>query len=108
MNHFDIDIDFSSCGEPKAKFRWAARGLAQLLLLLAQLLSQPGASAYFGGGVVCYTKDAKQTFLGLDPEKTKPTSTEPHALELAMAIKEKLNCEWAIGETGTAGPKPNS
>ena len=41
-------------------------------------------------------------------EPSKPTSTEPHAVELAMAARTKLGTEWAIGETGVAGPQPNS
>ena len=77
-------------------------------LIAASLLAQPGASKYFAGGVVCYTKTAKQNFLGLEAEKTKPTSTEPHAVELAKAAREALNCDWGVGETGVAGPSPNS
>ena len=77
-------------------------------LIAASLLAQPGASKYFAGGVVCYTKTAKDKFLRLDAEKTKPTATEPHAVELATAVREVLECDWAVGETGVAGPTPNS
>ena len=77
-------------------------------LIAATLLAHPGASAYFAGGVVVYTKASKAKFLGLDAEKSKPTATEPHAIELAQAMREALQCDWAIGETGVAGPKPNS
>ena len=77
-------------------------------LIAASLLAQPGASAYFAGAVVVYTKAAKKTFLGLEEESSQPTSTEPHAVELAEAIRTTLGADWAIGETGVAGPKPNS
>ena len=77
-------------------------------LIAATLLAQPGASKYFAGAAVCYTKGSKQAFLGLEAEKSKPTSTEPHAVELANAVRDALGSEWAIGETGVAGPTPNS
>ena len=77
-------------------------------MIAATLLANPGASAYFAGGVVVYTKAAKTKFLGIDAEKSKPTASEPHAVELAHAMREALHCDWAIGETGVAGPLPNS
>ena len=77
-------------------------------LIAAELLAQPGASKFFKGGVVCYTKASKQQLLGIAPESSKPTSTEPHARELAMAAQTILAADWAIGETGVAGPTPNS
>ena len=77
-------------------------------LIAAELLAQPGASKFFKGGVVCYTKASKQQLLGIAPESSKPTSTEPHARELAMAAQAILAADWAIGETGVAGPTPNS
>ena len=77
-------------------------------LISASLLALPGASKFFAGGVVCYTKDAKKAFLKLDASSSKPTATEPHAVELASAIRDQLQCHWAIGETGVAGPTPNS
>ena len=76
--------------------------------IAASLLAQPGASKFFAGGVVAYSKTAKHVYLGLDPDASKPTSTEPHAVELAMAARSRLGTEWAIGETGVAGPQANS
>lgn len=69
-------------------------------LIAAKLLAQPGASKYFRGGVVVYSKEAKQTLLGLDATQSRPTSTEPHAVELAEAARATIGSEWAIGETG--------
>ena len=77
-------------------------------LISSELLAQNGASKWYLGGVVCYTKTAKAALLGLKAETSKPTSTEPHAAELAHAVREKLGADWGIGETGVAGPAPNS
>jgi hypothetical protein len=40
--------------------------------------------------------------------KSRPTATEPHAYELAAAVRARLGSDWAIGETGVAGPAPNA
>lgn len=77
-------------------------------LIAAELLAQPGASKFFRGSAVCYTKDAKQELLRIDQLQSKPTSTEPHAIELASAAREILGADWGVGETGVAGPAPNS
>ncbi len=75
-------------------------------LISASLLSIPGASAYFVGGTVTYTRVANQAYLagavaappGLQAE------TEAYALYLAHAAAAKLETTWAIGESGAAGP----
>eukprot|EP00966_Prymnesium_polylepis_P023352 537589-Prymnesium_polylepis.1 len=77
-------------------------------LMASELLALPGASAVFRGGVVAYSKTAKTALLGLDAAKTKPTASEPHAIEMARAARERLGTDWALGETGVAGPTPNS
>ncbi|MBI3966309.1 MAG: CinA family protein [Chloroflexi bacterium] len=78
-------------------------------LVAAALLAIGGASAYFRGGAVVYTRDAKSLFLSLDqPEQTSyRPATEQHALDLARAIKERLGATWGIGETGATGPTGN-
>ena len=70
------------------------------------LVAVRGASNYFAGSAVCYTAYSKHTLLGLTP--AKPTATEAHAKELAMAVRERLSADWGIGETGVAGPGKNS
>lgn len=77
-------------------------------LICSRLLEVHGASKFFAGGLVVYTKASKRTFLGLDDTSSKPTATEAHAIELAEAARERLGVDWAIGETGVAGPTPNS
>ena len=75
-------------------------------LLSAALLAIPGASAYFMGGGVVYTRQSRSELLGVtEQELTGITpSTEPYALLFARKIRGKLATTWSIGETGTAGP----
>lgn len=75
-------------------------------LISASLLSIPGASAYYVGGTVTYTRLANQTFLagaGAMPPGLQ-AETEEYALYLAHAASAKLETTWAIGESGAAGP----
>jgi nicotinamide-nucleotide amidase len=78
-------------------------------LIAAALLAVPGASAYFIGGAVVYTRVSRTELLRVSEEefaalKDITPSTEPYALLFARKIKERLGTTWAIGETGTAGP----
>lgn len=77
-------------------------------LISAALLSVPGASAYFMGGGVIYTRDARRELLGLPEDVvTMRASTEEYALLLANAAREKLGTTWALAETGASGPTGN-
>jgi len=78
-------------------------------LISAALLAQPGASAYFRGGAVVYTREAKQRLAGrTDADIAKErAATETHALLLARRIKERMESDWGIGETGATGPTGN-
>ena len=78
-------------------------------LISAALLAVPGASAYFLGGAVAYTRQAKMLLLGLDePALTKfRSATEPHALVLARGVKARFTASWGLGETGATGPTGN-
>ena len=78
-------------------------------MISAALLAIPGASAYFIGGAVVYTRQSRTELLRVtDAEFAALTgitpSTEPYALLFARKIKERLGTTWAVGETGTAGP----
>jgi len=78
-------------------------------LISAALLSVPGASAYFLGGAVVYTRPARNAMLGI-PESAlaemRP-STEAYAALLARSARERVGATWAIGETGATGPTGN-
>ena len=75
-------------------------------MISAALLAVPGASAYFLGGAVVYTRQSRSVLLAVtDQELTGITpSTEPYALLFARKIRGKLATTWSVGETGTAGP----
>lgn len=78
-------------------------------LVCAALLAVPGASAYFRGGVVVYTRDARRAFLGLSDAALDgvPPNSEPLAALLAGAARDRLGATWGLGETGAAGPAGN-
>jgi nicotinamide-nucleotide amidase len=79
-------------------------------MISAALLAVPGASAYFTGGAVVYTKAARRALLGISNEAMagmRP-STEAYALLVARTARERFATTWAIGETGATGPTGNS
>lgn len=75
-------------------------------LVSAALLAIAGASAYFMGGAVVYTRASRAELLRVtEADLTGITpSTEAYALLFARKIKERLQTTWSLGETGTAGP----
>jgi PncC family amidohydrolase len=78
-------------------------------LIAAALLAVPGASAYFVGGAVVYTKQSRSALLGIgdaDMKGLRP-STEAYALLCAGRVREKMAATWGVGETGAAGPTGN-
>src|SRR5665647_1451920 len=78
-------------------------------LIAAALLSVPGASAYFVGGAVIYTKVSRAALLGIGEAEISGmrASTEPYALLVARRMRERNATQWGIGETGAAGPTGN-
>jgi len=78
-------------------------------LISAALLSIPGASAYFLGGAVVYTKTARSEFFDITEETMNGmrASTEPYALLLANTARERFGATWALGESGATGPAGN-
>ena len=75
-------------------------------LISARLLSMPGASAYFLGSVIIYTRVSRKVFLDASAEKLhgmKPL-TEEMAKFFAKEVREKLAATWGIAELGIAGP----
>jgi nicotinamide-nucleotide amidase len=75
-------------------------------LIAAALLAIAGASNYFIGGSVCYTRKAMTELLGLGAASLGQMRglTEPTALVLARSMRERLATTWAISEIGAAGP----
>jgi len=69
-------------------------------LISAALLSVPGGSAYFLGGVVVYTRVSREAFLEITVsalENVRP-STEAFAALPARSARNRLGTTWAIGE----------
>ncbi len=78
-------------------------------LVAASLLAVPGASAYFKGGAVVYTGDARTALLGITGPEIAGlrSSSEPYAMLLARTVRSRLGTTWGIAETGAAGPAGN-
>ena len=79
-------------------------------LLAAALLAVPGASAYFLGGAVVYTRDARTLLLEIPAAAVKGMrpASEPYALLLARSTRQRFSASWALAETGAAGPTGNA
>jgi nicotinamide-nucleotide amidase len=78
-------------------------------LISAALLALPGASAYFLGGAVVYTKASRAGLLGITDADMAGmrSSSEPYALLLARTVRARLGADWGFAETGAAGPSGN-
>jgi PncC family amidohydrolase len=78
-------------------------------LIAAALLSVPGASAYFLGGAVVYTKVARAALLAVgdaEMQGLRP-ATEAYSLLIARRVRERHGAIWGVGETGATGPTGN-
>jgi nicotinamide-nucleotide amidase len=78
-------------------------------MISAALLAVPGASAYFVGGAVIYTAAARRAVLGISDQEMRGmrASTEAYAVLVARTARERFATDWAIAETGAAGPTGN-
>lgn len=77
-------------------------------LLSAALLAAPGASAYFRGGSVIYTAEARTAYgIAADDMVGMRSSSEPYARLLAERARLRLAATWGLSETGAAGPAGN-
>ena len=78
-------------------------------LISAALLAVPGASAYFRGGSVIYTRDAQKGLLGVPDEAMEDiqAATEAYALLNARTVRRRLGTTWGLSETGATGPTGN-
>ena len=78
-------------------------------LISASLLAVPGASAYFLGGAVVYTRDARRLLADIPDEAMKGirSASEPYAQLLANQIRTRFSTHWGLSETGATGPTGN-
>jgi PncC family amidohydrolase len=93
-----------AAGETVAVAETSAGGL-----ISASLLAVPGASAYFLGGGVLYTINAREGLAGITDADMAGmrSSSEPFAQLLAARLRERLGATWGLAETGAAGPSGN-
>ena len=78
-------------------------------LISAALVAVPGASAYYVGGSVIYTRVAQRGLL-LVPDIAMEglrASSEPYAQLNARTTMRSLNTTWGLAETGASGPTGN-
>jgi nicotinamide-nucleotide amidase len=75
-------------------------------LLAARITDLPGASAYFAGGVVAYSNEAKAELLGVDPELIERRGAVSAEVAEAMSrgALERFSADVAVSITGIAGP----
>jgi nicotinamide-nucleotide amidase len=78
-------------------------------LISAALLSRAGASAYYFGGGVLYTRRAYRLLTALSSEDTAGmrSSSPPFAKLLAQHQRARFKASWGLAETGAAGPTGN-
>ena len=78
-------------------------------LLSAALVAIPGASAYYVGGAIIYTRVAQAGLLRVPDEamEGQRASTEYYAALNARTIREIHGTTWALSETGASGPTGN-
>lgn len=78
-------------------------------LISAALLMVPGASAYYIGGAVIYTRQAYDALRDFHKEELGGfrSATEGNALVRARIARGRFASTWGIGETGATGPSGN-
>ncbi len=70
------------------------------------IISIPGASKYFKGGIISYTDEIKESLLGVSHEllETKTAVCEEVAIDMVKGACRSLSVDYAIAATGFAGP----
>jgi nicotinamide-nucleotide amidase len=71
-----------------------------------QITNVPGASKVFKGGVVSYSNEAKEKFLGVRAETLKQYGavSKEVAAEMAEGARKQFDADYAVAVTGIAGP----
>lgn len=88
-------------GESVAVVESSAGGLVS-----ASLLAIPGASAFYLGGAVVYSRRAGRALLGLTATDLAGMrgETEPYALLVAGRMRDSHRATWGLCESGASGP----
>lgn len=79
-------------------------------LLAARITNLPGSSAYFAGGAVAYSNEAKAELLGVDPSliEAKGAVSPEVAEAMAQGALRRFDADVAVAITGIAGPDGGS
>ena len=94
---------------------FAARGLTVAVaesltggLVVAELVSVPGASAVVRGGVVAYATELKHELLGVDAVLLAAGGPIQAAVaeQMAAGVRTRLGADVGLATTGVAGPDP--
>ena len=78
-------------------------------LISAALLAVPGASGYFLGSAVVYTRNARRILMDIPDDAMRGirSASEPYAKLLASRIRQRFSSDWGLSETGATGPTGN-
>jgi nicotinamide-nucleotide amidase len=70
------------------------------------IISVPGASNYFKGGIISYTNEIKEKLLNVSPQVLEEQTAvcEEVAKEMVSGTIKTLNVDYAVSATGVAGP----
>lgn len=77
-------------------------------MVAASIVSVPGASSVFAGGVVSYTNEIKKKLLGVSSDTLERCKAASHetAREMAEGVRSRCGTDIGIATTGSAGPDP--
>jgi len=87
--------------------QWVATGESCTGGLIAHRITNvAGASAYYRGGVVAYSNEAKVRLLGVREADIARWGAvnETVARQMAEGARARFEADWALGVTGIAGP----
>ena len=75
-------------------------------LVASKLTEKPGASKFFAGGIIAYTREMKVNLLGVPGEviDSRGMVSEEVALAMAQGACSITGADIGIGVTGLAGP----
>jgi nicotinamide-nucleotide amidase len=78
-------------------------------LVSAAMLTVAGASVYFLGGAILYTRESRRTLLDIPDSAFANihSVTEELAKVLARGALKRFDSTWTIAEVGAAGPTGN-
>ena len=74
--------------------------------IASTIVSVPGSSAYFNGGIIAYSSKIKQELLGVSSDTIKNHSVVSSEVvqEMAISARKTTKSDYAIAVSGNAGP----